>query len=555
VHRWLRSGTAAVSVGIALAAPMASCRAPTEIEVVVTTDFDCADLKDVTVTVGTLGDALESAPPTSTSTSCSAGSVGTIVVVPSGSDHAEIGIKVVGGFGVKQAEACAPAPGSSPPDYGVGCIVARRALDFTPHTPLTVPVVLRADCNGITCRETQTCVQGLCVAASLASPSACSSPAGCGECDLVDGGCAAVEAGVPPVTFTDCGDMSGLQVGAAWPMNNGCPTLLSRSPFVVQASPMQKWSFSTRGNKEIISSPVIGSDGTVYFGSDDGYAYALAPDTGAKKWEWAEPTGSPIQGDFAIGADGTIVGTSRDSTFGLASTDGALAWRVPNTSGGADVTVTGGELALVGVGFSLLALEVTNAGTQAWAAQTGGAVVASPAVAPDGTIYVASGDGNVYAVGATTHAIAWKYPLGAPGSVAYFGGTVIAAAPGAGLAAIDAASGIARWTQPTATGNGIGPVASDGTVYVQFGSTLKAFDAAGDLRWSVDTGATLGISMLVDGAGSIVVVTGGQLAAYEPQQGHQLWAVPATFNGLLAIGADGTVYEATGDGHLLAFGN
>ena len=108
-----------VSVGVALGVPVASCRAPTEIEVVVTTDFDCADLKDVTVTVGTLGDALESDPPASTSTSCSGGSVGTIVVVPSGSDHAEIGIKVVGGFGVKPAEACAPAPGSSPPDYGV----------------------------------------------------------------------------------------------------------------------------------------------------------------------------------------------------------------------------------------------------------------------------------------------------------------------------------------------------------------------------------------------------------------------------------------------------
>jgi hypothetical protein len=190
--------TAFAGAGVALA--VGSCRAPTQITVVVTTDFSCADLRHVTVTVGTLGGALETDPPTSTSTDCANGSVGTIVVVPSGSDHASIGIKVVGGFGVKDAEECAPTAGSSPPDYGVGCIVARRGLEFTPYTPLTVPVVLRADCNGIACGETQTCVGGTCVSATVPDPSACGGGAGCSECALLDGGC-------PPATvYNDLAD-------------------------------------------------------------------------------------------------------------------------------------------------------------------------------------------------------------------------------------------------------------------------------------------------------------------------------------------------------------
>jgi hypothetical protein len=152
----------AASAGAIALAP-AACRSPTEITVVVTTDFDCADLKDVTITVGALGDGLETAPPTSTSSYCSDSSAGSVVVVPHGSSTAELAIKVVAGFGIKQAEDCAPAAGSSPPDYGPGCIVARRALDFTPHTPLTVPVVMRASCAGIACGETQTCDQGVCV--------------------------------------------------------------------------------------------------------------------------------------------------------------------------------------------------------------------------------------------------------------------------------------------------------------------------------------------------------------------------------------------------------
>jgi outer membrane protein assembly factor BamB len=538
-----------------------SCRSPTEIKVVVTTDFDCGDLNDVTVAVGTLGDALENAPPTSTSSSCSNHSVGTIVVVPSGSDHAEIGIKVVGGFAGKPAEDCAPATGSSPPDYGIGCIVARRALEFTPHTPLTVPIVLRASCNGIACGETQTCVEGQCVSASVPEPSACSGPAGCGECDLVDGGCAGLDAGVdaeggasPPV-FADCGDTSGLQAGAAWPMNNGCPTQVSRSPFVAQASPAMKWSFSTRGNQSIVSVPVIGADGTLYFGSNDGYAYALNPTTGAKKWEWHEPTASPIMGDFAIGADGTLVGTSTGA-FGLVSASGALLWG-PVAGVLGDVTMGGGELALSGSASGpLVALDVAHGGVQSWAsAPLGGLAGGSPAVGPDGTIYVSANDDNVYAISATTHGITWKYALGASGSApAYFGGTVYV--DGAtGLVALDASDGTLRWTQ-AATGGGCNvPVAPDGTVYAPYADTLKAFDSTGQLRWSVDTGGSVGSCLLIDGAGSILVVTGSQIAAYEPQDGHPLWTVAATSNGQVTVGADGTVFESTLDGHLLAFGH
>ena len=191
------------------------CRSPTEIKVVVTTDFDCADLKEVTVTVGKLGDALENGPPTTTTTFCESSAAGTVVIVP-GHDSGPVGIKVIGGFGVKRAEDCAPAMGSQPPDYGPGCIVARRSLDFTPHTPLTVPVVLRAACNGIACGETETCVQGSCVPAQIPDPAGCNAAAGCGECDLADGGCGASDGGiVNNVVFVTSGTYGGNLGGLA----------------------------------------------------------------------------------------------------------------------------------------------------------------------------------------------------------------------------------------------------------------------------------------------------------------------------------------------------
>ena len=225
----------------------------------------------------------------------------------------------------------------------------------------------------------------------------------------------------------------------------------------------------------------------------------------------------------------------------------------------ADVTVTAGELALYGSNGPLLALEAANGGAQAWAsALIGGVVANAPSVGPDGTIYATSTASYLYALDAKTHAVAWEYPLASANGSAptYFDGSVYVDGPVIGLVAIDAATGTARWTQPAVGGGCNVPIAADGTIYATSGTVLKAFDGAGNVRWSVDTGGTLGVCMLIDGAGSVLVVTGNQLAAYEPTQGHQLWAVPGgSGDCLFAIGADGKLFEATPDGHLLAFGN
>ena len=74
-------------------------------------------------------------------------------------------------------------------------------------------------------------------------------------------------------------------------------------------SVIQKWRFST--GDSIHSSPSIGADGTIYFGSDDNHLYALNPD-GTQKWRFS--TGI-IFSSPAIGADGTIYFGSGDNSF------------------------------------------------------------------------------------------------------------------------------------------------------------------------------------------------------------------------------------------------
>ena len=52
------------------------------------------------------------------------------------------------------------------------------------------------------------------------------------------------------------------------------------------------------------SSPAIGSDGTVYVGSNDKKLYAINGKSGVKLWEFE--TGGGVHSSPAIGSDGTV---------------------------------------------------------------------------------------------------------------------------------------------------------------------------------------------------------------------------------------------------------
>lgn len=160
-----------------LAASSAGCRAPTQVTVEVTTDVPCDRGLDSRVTVGTLGVDLEARPPVVDSITCdAAGRVGALVVVPSGGRDSEFAVKVWTTFRPTSempppsADACAVA------GNGPGCIVARRALHFLPHTPLTLPIAMRSDCEDVACAPTETCVHHRCVSATI-DPVACAADA------------------------------------------------------------------------------------------------------------------------------------------------------------------------------------------------------------------------------------------------------------------------------------------------------------------------------------------------------------------------------------------
>ena len=195
--------------------------------------------------------------------------------------------------------------------------------------------------------------------------------------------------------------------------------------------------FATGG--PILSSPSIGADGTIYVGSDDGKVYAVKPD-GTAKWAIPFATGGGVRTAPAIGSDGTIYVGSRDSKIFAINADGGEQW-VWDAAGEVNSSPAIGPDGTVYVGSNdckLYALFSNSAGLAnsswpmfhrdlnrqsrmfdyliCWTFATGGAMNSSPAIGPDGTIYVGSNDKKVYALRPNGNA-KWITPFTTGGEV------------------------------------------------------------------------------------------------------------------------------------------
>ena len=140
---------------------------------------------------------------------------------------------------------------------------------------------------------------------------------------------------------------------SAWPQFHRDAARSGRSAAVSLATPQVRWTFST-GDSIIASSPVIGPDGAVYVGADDGRLYAVNAN-GTLRWSFLAG-GALRYGGPALAADGTVYVGSMDSSL----------------------------------------YAVTASGTLRWKAKRGSTFRSSPLILPDGDVVAGNGDNNLY---------------------------------------------------------------------------------------------------------------------------------------------------------------
>ncbi len=206
-------------------------------------------------------------------------------------------------------------------------------------------------------------------------------------------------------------------------------------------------------------------------------------------------------------------------------------------------------------------------GDKLWEYVTGGGIESSPAVGPDGTVYIGSSDKNGYALDGPTGAKKWQFTTTGPITAApalSVDGMVYFASDKGPIYALDSASGVKKWEfAPPYRGNKTSPaLADDGTVYIGssdssgYHFSLYALDGStGVKRWEFKADDYLGSSPVVGADGTIYIGSrDGKVYALDGADGHEKWEFLTgdTINGPPTIGMDGMVYAGSLDSKLYA---
>ncbi len=200
---------------------------------------------------------------------------------------------------------------------------------------------------------------------------------------------------------------------------------------------------------------------------------------------------------------------------------------------------------------------VRSNGSKKWSFETDDWVRSSPAVGSDGTVYIGSQDGKLYAVNANgTQKWAFETDNWVESSPALGSdGTVYVGSDDGKLYAINP-NGTQKWSFATGEWVRSSPaVGPDGTVYVgSDDDKLYALNPNGTQKWSFQTGDWVRSSPAVGSDGTIYVGSDdGKLYAVNPngtqkwsfQTGHWVRSSPA-------VGSDGSIYVGSDDGKLYA---
>lgn len=257
-------------------------------------------------------------------------------------------------------------------------------------------------------------------------------------------------------------------------------------------------------------------------------------ETGAIPGDAALPTATPgVSGEVASNAPGGVPGTSGitgEVTMyrGGPAHDGRLAGPPP-----------------------------ASTPKLAWRFDTGGEVYSSPAVA-NGTLYVASKDGILFALDAATGTERWQFRVSeyvTRSSPAVVEGTVYIGG-GFGFHALDAATGQQRWSVPLRYAGQASPTVANGVVIVtsQEGWVYALNAGTGQTLWRTATdGLAFGAPAIV-GDQVVYATDKGVVSTVELGTGRLIWrtTVPGAVFASPVV-SQSTVVVTTQAGTMLAF--
>lgn len=248
-----------------------------------------------------------------------------------------------------------------------------------------------------------------------------------------------------------------------------------------------------------------------------------------------------------------------------------VAWRFSATRRGWNSTVLTALASALIVATLHAQPAALQPGQKIWEFKTGGAIVSSPALSPEGRVLVGSNDGKVYALDNATGKEYWRFETGAPvASSPALGedGTVYVGSNDRNLYALNPTTGKEIWRFFAGNEVRSSPaIGTNGRIYIATaGGWFYAVESrTGQKVWEfkvttsgISSSVPLRPSPAVGPNGTVYVASSGDLSALDGFTGEKKWSIVIAnlpffpSHSSPVVGADGTVYMGDGDGDLRA---
>lgn len=290
----------------------------------------------------------------------------------------------------------------------------------------------------------------------------------------------------------------------------------------------QSWKYITNTS---ITSPVVKTEGTVYFGDTEGEVYAVDEET--ENILWSSSLGSELVYASPIVGDGSVYFTHGSGVVHSFNLSGGKNWEFKTDQPTLSTPAVVGDRVFAVDAKSVYAVNAES-GEEIWKTEVDEVIAFSPTV--DESLYVGTiesrrpkgqgANGTLYSISPDDGSVNWRVSgSGVVTTPAVTEDTVVFGTVNGSLLAVEKETGDEVWNISTRTSEVSSPAYRDGTIYYGVASDkLYAVDAeSGEQEWIFEGSGDMTVSPSVSGEKVYAGSRSGFVYAVNASTGEGVW--------------------------------